>query len=42
MKCNFCFKNEVLKDKMLHDKLIGTLFICKECLDKNEFKFNII
>jgi hypothetical protein len=52
MKCNFCFEKEgifkiriyeeIWEKQLREDKLIATLFICKECLNKNKFKFNII
>ena len=52
MKCNFYFKNEsifkiriyenILINGMHEDILLNTLFICKDCLNKNKFKFNII
>jgi len=52
MKCNFCFKNEgryevkVSDEAIIHgvkDRVeIATLYICRECLNQNKFKFNII
>jgi len=52
MYCNFCFKNKgryevkISDEAVLHDVKgrveIATLYICKECLNQNKFKFNIV